>query len=81
MEFFKILKQALQGVLQKSVSNFEGQYPTFSFNKNHQLCAEIMHTLSIMHTLTHFSPVSHFYTLWKRQFSGGIEMWHWSKMG
>ena len=38
--------------------------------------------------LTHFSPVSHFYTLWKRQktfgfltFSGGIEMWHWTKMG
>ena len=32
--------------------------------------------------------MSHFYTLWKRQkttgfltFSGGIEMWHWSKMG
>ena len=38
--------------------------------------------------LTHFSPVSHFYTPWKRQktkafltFSGGIEMWHWTKMG
>ena len=38
--------------------------------------------------LTHFSPVSHFYTSWKRQktkgfltFSGGIEMWHWTKMG
>ena len=38
--------------------------------------------------LTHFSPVSHFYTKWKRQktkgfltFSGGIEMWHWTKMG
>ena len=38
--------------------------------------------------LTHFSSVSHFYTLWKRQktfgflaFSGGIEMWHWTKMG
>ena len=38
--------------------------------------------------LTHFSPVSHFYTPWKRQktkgfltFSGGIEMWHWAKMG
>ena len=37
---------------------------------------------------THFSPVSHFYTPWKRQknfgfltFSGGIEMWHWTKMG
>ena len=33
-------------------------------------------------------PVSHFYTPWKRQktfgfltFSGGIEMWHWTKMG
>ena len=38
--------------------------------------------------LTHFSPVSHFYTPWKRQktkgfltLSGGIEMWHWTKMG
>ena len=28
--------------------------------------------------LTHFSPVSHFYTPWK---IGGIEMWHWTKMG
>ena len=39
-------------------------------------------------TLTHFSPMPHFYTPWKRQktigflaFSGGIEMWHWIKMG
>ena len=39
-------------------------------------------------SLTHFSPMSHFYTTWKRQktigfltFSGGIEMWHWTKMG
>ena len=39
-------------------------------------------------TFTHFSPVPHFYTPWKRQkafgfltFSGGIEMWHWTKMG
>ena len=38
--------------------------------------------------LIHFSPVSHFYTPWKRQktkgfltFPGGIEMWHWTKMG
>ena len=33
--------------------------------------------------LTHFSPVSHFYTPWKGflTFSGGIEMWHWTKMG
>ena len=38
--------------------------------------------------LTHFSPVSHFYTPWKRQqnkgfltFSGGMELWHWTKMG
>ena len=38
--------------------------------------------------LIHFSSVSHFYTPWKRQktkgfltFSGGIEMWHWTKMG
>ena len=41
-----------------------------------------------MRLLTHFSPVSHFYTRSKRQktkgfmtFSGGIEMWHWTKMG
>ena len=38
--------------------------------------------------LTHLSPLWHFYTSWKRQktygiltFSGGIEMWHWTKMG
>ena len=38
--------------------------------------------------LTHFSLMSHFYTPWKRQkiigfptFSGGIEMWHWVKIG
>ena len=36
--------------------------------------------------LTHFSSVSHFYTPWNRQktksfltFSGGIEMWRWTK--
>ena len=27
----------IQGVQQKSISNFEGQYATFSFNKNHQI--------------------------------------------
>ena len=26
----------IQGVQQKIISNFEGQYPTLSFNKNHQ---------------------------------------------
>ena len=26
----------IQGDLQKIISNFEGQYPTFYFNKNHQ---------------------------------------------
>ena len=38
--------------------------------------------------LTHFSPRPHFHTPWKRQktygfltFSGGIKMWHWTKMG
>ena len=42
---------------------------------------------SEIYSLTHFSPVSHFYTPWKRQrtfgfltFSGGIEMWRWTKM-
>ena len=41
-----------------------------------------------MNRLTHFSPMSHFYTSWKPlktygflTFSGGIEMWHWTKMG
>ena len=40
------------------------------------------------YSLTHFSPMSHFYTPWKRQktygfltFSGGMEMWHWTKIG
>ena len=54
-------------------------------------CAKF-HTLftkwTIWSELTHFSPVSHFCTPWKRQktigfltLSGGIEMWHWNKMG
>ena len=41
----------------------------------------------IFRTFNPFSPMSHFYTPWKRQktygfltFSGGIEMWHWTKM-
>ena len=34
-----------------------------------------------MFHLIHFSPVSHFDTPWKRQKTGGIEMWHWTKMG
>ena len=44
-------------------------------------------SLRLFIALTHFSPVSHFYTPWKRQktygflmFSGGIEIWHWTKM-
>ena len=42
---------------------------------------------NFFYELTHFSPVPHFYTPWKHQktfgfltFSGGIEMWHWTKM-
>ena len=38
--------------------------------------------------LTHFSPMSYFNTPWKRQktygcltFSGGVEMWYWTKIG
>ena len=31
--------------------------------------------------LTHFSRVSHFYTKGFLTFSGGIEMWHSTKMG
>ena len=31
----------IQGVLQKSVTKFEGQYPTFSFNKNYQIYINI----------------------------------------
>ena len=34
--------------------------------------------------LTHFNPILHFHTSWKRRFltfSGGIEMWQWTKMG
>ena len=38
--------------------------------------------------LNHFSPLSHFYTPWKvhktygfLRFLGGIERWHWTKMG
>ena len=49
--------------------------------------AYIVRIVAIWQRLTQFSPVSHFYTPWKRQktkgfltFSGGIEMWHWTKM-
>ena len=56
------------------------------------LYSDLFYTVSasrnFITALTHFSPVSHFYTPWKRQktfgfltFSGGIEMWHWTKMG
>ena len=44
--------------------------------------------MALLIYLTHFSPMSHFYTSWKCQkiygflkFSGGIEMWQWTKMG
>ena len=40
--------------------------------------------LQIQVFLTHFSPMSHFHTPWKPKcflmFSGGIEMWHWTKI-
>ena len=55
------------------------------------ICASVLHWKLTERTklfLTHFSPVSHFYTSWKRQktfgfltFSGGLEKWHWTKMG
>ena len=34
--YFSLSEPTISGVLQKIISNFEGQYPTFSFNKNHQ---------------------------------------------
>ena len=47
-----------------------------------------LNNIKVACVLTHFSPVSYFYTPWKRQktkdfptFSGGKEMWHWTKMG
>ena len=57
---------------------------------SHVLCRSWWQELPVAcyHNLTHFSPVSHSYTPWKRQktkgflmFSGGIEMWHWNKIG
>ena len=54
--------------------------------RNFKLSSQLL--FSDRWSLTHFSPVSHFYTPWKRQktfgfltFSGGIEMWHWTKIG
>ena len=48
---------------------------------------ELRNPHNIFKILTHFSPMPHFYTPRKRQktislltFSGGIEMWHWTKM-
>ena len=62
------MRQISSSTAEKNMPEY-GFFPTFAF-------------------LTHFSPVSHFYTPWKRQktfgfltFSGGIEMWHWTKMG
>ena len=59
-------------------------YVIYKFIDKTYICQQIIKS----HALTHFSPVSHFYTPWKRQkakgflaFSGGIEMWHWTKMG
>ena len=33
---------SIQGVLQKSIFNFKGQYPTFSLKKNHQKYTNII---------------------------------------
>ena len=59
------------------------------FSKCEKICTKLrISSYVLKKTLTHFSPVSHFYTPWKHQktfgfltFSGGIEMWHWTKMG
>ena len=59
-------------------------------NESSYWVSRLKHRFSIEQLLpfTHFSPVSHFYTPWKRRktkgfmtFSGGIEMWHWTKIG
>ena len=43
------------------------------------------HQIKNNHPLTHFSPMPQFYTTWiphiSIRFQGGIEMWHWTKMG
>ena len=53
-----------------------------------QIFAKLVVAEAYVTWLNNFTPVSHFYTPWKRQknygfltFSGGIEMWHWTKMG
>ena len=33
---------SIQGVLQKSIFNFKGQYPTFALKKNHQKYTNII---------------------------------------
>ena len=54
-----------------------------SFLRYLNFCLEIL--VKLKNSLTHFSPVSHFYTPWTTKdfltFSGGIELWHWTKMG
>ena len=53
-----------------------------SFN---QFCEIRVTVTTVMTDLTHFSHMSHFYTPGKRRgistFSGGTEMWHWTKIG
>ena len=65
-----------------------GSYLRFKIITNIILIHRFRCFLWFSSSLTHFSPMSHFYTPWKRQktcgfltFSGGIEMWHWTKIG
>ena len=54
--------------------------------ENFVFCAVIF-LLGMSQSLTHISPMLHFYNPWKCQktigflmFSGGMEMWYWTKM-
>ena len=65
-----------------SVASFYHSHKKYDFIRN------LLILNFIKQYLTHFTPMSHFYNPWKRQktygfltFSGGIEIWHWTKMG
>ena len=89
----KVLHKATS--LTKTMSRSNWPHRPISFIVEYEIANNVIHTPWIpavspnlkFPRLTHFSPVSHFYTPWKRHktfgfltFSGGIEMWHLTKM-
>ena len=86
------LKDLTGWVLFKIFFNYDTDFKNFNFWFRYKYFRFVpihwIYFFAIHYWLTHFNSVSHFYTPWKRQktkgfltFSGGIEMWHWIKMG